>query len=100
MDLCPARTGQVDINSDQGECPLMDTPIGPSVDSFHKAHVGVYKRQGHNLAGRSISLGHGPAKVGKAEKTVEVRNRRGFGVYRIGPHAGRCWSEYMKGSAQ
>jgi len=38
MDLC-ARTGLVDVNSDQGECSMMNLPIGPSEDAFHEAHV-------------------------------------------------------------
>jgi hypothetical protein len=38
MDLC-ARTGLVDINSNQGEGSLVDPPVGPSEDSLHEAHI-------------------------------------------------------------
>jgi hypothetical protein len=49
MDLC-ARTGLVDVNSDQRKSTMMSLPVGSSEDAFHEAHVGVHKRKGADLA--------------------------------------------------
>ena len=74
MDLC-ARTGLVDINSDQSEGSLMNLPIGPSEDAFHEAHVRIHKRERSNFASCRVSLRYLPAYVGEPVESIEVGDR-------------------------
>ena len=95
MDLW-ARTGLVDVNSDQGECPLMDPPVGTLKNASHEAHVAGDKWQRPDVTGNSIGLRYGPVEVSEADEAVEVSNGDRFGIYRIESYARRPRPEHMK----
>jgi hypothetical protein len=91
-----ARTGQIDIHSNEGKRPLMNPPVGSTEDALHESHIRIDERKSIYRAGFCIRLRHHAADVCQADKRVQVRDCAWFGIYRID----RCRTEDMVGPTE
>jgi hypothetical protein len=91
-----ARTGQIDVNSNEGESRLVHEAVGATEDALHKSHVRVDKRVSVRRTRLGIVLRHHAADVCQANEAIHIGYRDWFRIDRIEG----CWAKHVKSTAE
>src|SRR5438477_9425019 len=78
-----ARTGLIDVDSDEPERASAHAPVGAAEDALHEAHVRVEERKLRDLARRVVRALDGAADIGEADDAIEVGDRARLGRDRV-----------------
>jgi hypothetical protein len=80
VNLIASHGGLIDIDSNQSECPLMDTPVRAPKFAIHEPHIGIQKWELLARIGFGIGSRYHPIDKGKTDKAVEVRYGARLGI--------------------
>src|SRR5690348_12374301 len=83
-----ARTGQIDVYSNQGECRLTLLSVRAAERARHKPHIRIGERVYIFLARFGVALCYVPTDIRKANKTIEISDGGRLGVNRITSRGG------------